>query len=73
MLFRSVSRSIRGFVGYSVVFATVSCLVGIVAPMQYNIPVPSGGAIILVAATLFAITTVLRNVQVAFRAASVPT
>lgn len=70
---RNVSRSIREFVVYSVVFATVSCLVGIIAPMQYNIPVPSGGAIILVAALLFVITMVLRNIQVAFRSASVPT
>ena len=67
---RNISRSLRGFVGWGVVFATLSCLVGIVAPMHYNIPVPSGGAIILVAAALFLATTLLRNVHPAFRSAA---
>lgn len=70
---RNVSRSIREFVVYSVLFATVSCLVGIVVPMQYNIPVPSGGAIILVAAALFVLTTLQRNLLGAFRSPSVAT
>jgi len=64
---RNVSRSVRGFVFYSVAVATISTLVGILAPMQYNIPVPSGGAIILVAATIFVVTAVLRNLSPAFR------
>jgi zinc transport system permease protein len=58
---RNVSRSLKQFVVYSVLFSTVSCLIGIVAPMQFNIPVPSGGAIILIAAGLFLVTAVLRN------------
>jgi zinc transport system permease protein len=58
---RNVSRSLKQFVAYSVLFSTASCLIGIVAPMQFNIPVPSGGAIILVAAGLFLVTAVLRN------------
>lgn len=58
---RNISRSITEFVIYSVVFATVACVTGIVVPMQYDIPVPSGGAIILVAAAIFAATAVLRN------------
>ena len=64
---RNVSRSVRGFVFYSVAVATISTLVGILAPMQYNIPVPSGGAIILVAAAIFVVTAVLRNLSPAFR------
>jgi zinc transport system permease protein len=58
---RNVSRSLREFTLYSVAFSTASCLIGIIAPMQFNIPVPSGGAIILVAAAIFAATAVLRN------------
>ncbi len=67
---RNVSRSIREFVFYSVGFATVACLLGIIVPMQYNVPVPSGGAIILVAASFFAITALLRNLLPAFRVAT---
>ncbi|MCP8936912.1 metal ABC transporter permease [Alsobacter sp. SYSU M60028] len=66
---RNVSRSLREFVGYSVLFSTASCMLGIVMPMQFNIPIPSGGAIILVAAALFAVTAVLRNALGGFRVA----
>ncbi len=69
---RNVSRSLRGFVAYSVVFATAACFIGIVAPMQYEFPVPSGGAIILVAAAFFAATAISRNLLGVFRTASVP-
>jgi zinc transport system permease protein len=58
---RNISRSLREFVWYSVSFSTASCLIGIVGPMQFNLPLPSGGAIILVAAAIFFATTVLRN------------
>jgi len=58
---RNISRSVSEFVIYSVLFCIFSGLVGIVAPMQFDIPVPSGGAIILVAAVIFAGTTVIRN------------
>ncbi len=67
---RNISRSLREFVFYSVFFATISCVLGIVMPMQYNIPVPSGGAIILVAAGFFLVTAMLRNFLAAFRAAA---
>ncbi len=65
---RNVSRSLREFVVYSIVIATISALIGIVVPMKYDIPVPSGGAIILVAASFFAFTAVLRNMLFRFRA-----
>jgi len=57
---RNVSRSIKGFFFYSVLFATVSCMLGIIVPMQFEIPVPSGGAIILVASFIFALTAGIR-------------
>ena len=66
---RNVSRSVRQFVLTSAAIATVSGLVGIVVPMQFNLPLPSGGAIILVAALLFALTAVLRNTLPGLRTA----
>src|SRR5690606_15896382 len=57
---RNLNRSIRGFVLWSVVFATVSCVAGVYAPMRWDIPVPSGGAIILTAAAIFLVTMLIR-------------
>ena len=57
---RNLSRSMRGFFFYSATFSTLSCVIGIVVPMELEIPVPSGGAIILVAAFFFAVTTAIR-------------
>lgn len=68
---RNISRSLKGFFGWSVLFATVSCIAGIIIPMQWDIPVPSGGAIILVAAVFFVVTTVLRSSLSVFNEARV--
>ena len=68
---RNISKSLGGFFAWSVLFATASCLAGIVIPMQWDIPVPSGGAIILVAAVFFVLTTVLRSCMPAFKEAKV--
>jgi zinc transport system permease protein len=68
---RNVSRSIRGFFFCSVIFATVSCFLGILVPMQFEIPVPSGGAIILAASALFAATAGLRVLSGRFREGAV--
>jgi zinc transport system permease protein len=57
---RNLSRSIRGFILLSMLFATLSCGVGVVLPMELELPVPSGGAIILVAAAIFFVTAVIR-------------
>lgn len=67
---RNVSRSIQGFFFYSVVFATVSCLLGIIIPMQFELPMPSGGAIILAASCIFAITAAFRSFAVSFKEAA---
>jgi len=50
---RQFCRSLRGFFLWSGGLCTASCLVGIYVPMQFDLPIPSGGAIILVAAILF--------------------
>ncbi len=67
---RNISRSMKGFFFYSVIFATVSCFLGIIVPMQFEIPVPSGGAIILAASFLFAITAGLRAFSGSFKGAA---
>ena len=68
---RNLNNSIRGFVIWSMVFSTLSCLLGILLPMEYDLPVPSGGAIILVAACFFFITLVIRMTLGRYREASV--
>ena len=67
---RNLNRSIRGFVWWSIVFSTVACLVGIYAPMRWDLPLPSGGAIILAAAMIFVVTLVLRMPLPRYREAS---
>jgi zinc transport system permease protein len=67
---RNLNRSIRGFVLWSIAFSTVSCVVGVYAPVRFDLPVPSGGAIILMAASFFLITMVIRMTVPRFREAS---
>jgi len=67
---RNLNRSIRGFVISSIVFSTASCIIGVYAPMRWDIPVPSGGAIILTAAMIFLATMVIRMAVPRFREAS---
>jgi zinc transport system permease protein len=57
---RNLNRSIRGFVLWSIAFSTVSCVVGVYAPLRYDLPVPSGGAIILTGAAIFLVTLVIK-------------
>ncbi len=67
---RNLNNSIKGFVGWSVVFSTFSCLFGIYAPVAFDIPIPSGGAIIITAAIIFFITLFIRMAMPRFREAS---
>ena len=67
---RNLNRSIRGFVLWSVAFSTISCVVGVWAPMRFDLPVPSGGAIILTAALIFLVTMAIRMTVPRFREAS---
>ncbi len=68
---RNLNRSIRGFVLWSVIFSTASCLIGIYAPMRWDLPIPSGGAIILTAAMIFAMTMIIRMAMPRYREASI--
>ncbi len=67
---RNLNRSIRGFVIWSIVFSTISCVAGVYAPMRFDLPVPSGGAIILTAALIFIVTMIIRMTVPRFREAS---
>ncbi len=68
---RNLTRSLRGFVLLSIAFSTVSCLVGIYAPMRYDLPVPSGGAIILTGAAIFLVTMIIRMTVPRYREAAI--
>jgi zinc transport system permease protein len=57
---RNIVSSMRGFVIWSVIISTVSCIAGVLIPMQFDLPIPSGGAIIMVAASIFFVTTLFR-------------
>jgi zinc transport system permease protein len=66
---RNLISSMRGFVFWSMAISTVSCVAGVLIPMQFDLPVPSGGAIIMVAASIFVLTTVIRITASRFREA----
>jgi len=68
---RNIVSSMKGFVFWSMAFSTVSCVAGVLVPMQLDLPLPSGGAIIMVAASIFAVTTLIRATAGRFREAEV--
>lgn len=57
---RLVSQSLKGFFFLSVLIATISTLFGILLPIIFDLPVPSGAAIILVAGICFALAALAR-------------
>ena len=67
---RNLNRTTRGFVVWSIVFSTISCVAGIYVPMRFDLPLPSGGAIILAAAIIFLVTMIVRMTFPRFREAS---
>jgi zinc transport system permease protein len=67
---RNLNRSIRGFVLWSIAFSTLSCIAGIYAPMRWDLPVPSGGAIVLTAAAIFVVTMIIRMTLPRYREAT---
>ena len=58
---RLISRNGRGFFWYSVVFSTMSCLLGILLPMAGALPIPSGAAIVMIASACFVMTLGIRR------------
>ncbi|CAG8863647.1 High-affinity zinc uptake system membrane protein ZnuB [Pseudomonas fluorescens] len=57
---RLVSQSLKGFFWVSVLIATLSTLLGILMPIVFDLPVPSGAAIILVSGCCFALAALAR-------------
>ncbi len=58
---RMISRTGREFFWLSVVFATLSCVLGILLPMAGALPIPSGAAIVLVASLGFVLALAIRR------------
>jgi zinc transport system permease protein len=67
---RNISRSMKGFFFFSVLIATLSCILGVILPMVWEIPVPSGGAIVLMASMFFVLTALVRAFSGRFKEAS---
>ncbi|EKT4525026.1 metal ABC transporter permease [Pseudomonas putida] len=57
---RLVSQSLKGFFFMSLAIATLSAVLGILLPIVFDLPVPSGAAIILVAGACFALAALAR-------------
>ncbi|WP_314010956.1 metal ABC transporter permease [Pseudostreptobacillus hongkongensis] len=64
---KNLSRSISSFVSYSIVFSTLSCILGILLPLIFDLSVPSGPAIIIISATIFFITMLIKNISSKFK------
>lgn len=58
---RLISRNGREFFGFSVLFSTLSCFLGILLPMAGALPIPSGAAIVLIASILFFFALIYRR------------
>ncbi|WP_312931873.1 metal ABC transporter permease [Pseudomonas sp.] len=57
---RLVSQSLKGFFFIAVLIATFSTLTGILLPIVFDLPIPSGAAIILMAGLCFALAALAR-------------
>jgi hypothetical protein len=64
---RLVSHSLKGFFCVSVAIATLATQAGILLPVQFDLPVPSGAAIILAAGICFLLAALARSVVPAFK------
>jgi len=60
---RNVARSLGGWIRWSVLLCTVSGVVGILGPLALDLRIPSGAAIVLVAAGLFGVSALVRAVR----------
>lgn len=60
---RLLTYEMGSFVRLSALLATLSCVLGTLLPMQLQIPIPSGAAIIIVAAIFFLFATTYRIIR----------
>jgi len=63
---KNLSKSMKSFFFYSIFFSLISCILGVLVPLHYNISIPSGGAIILTASLIFFITMIIKNISKKF-------
>lgn len=61
---KNISNSLNDFVKYSIIFALISCIVGILLPLYIDVNIPSGGSIILSSAFIFIITVIIRSINI---------
>jgi len=64
---RMVARSLRGFFWLSMLIATLGTLMGILLPIELDLPVPSGAAIILTVGLCFLLAALARSIVPALR------
>lgn len=67
---RLLSHSLKGFFCVSVGVATLATLSGILLPIQFELPIPSGAAIILSAGICFALAALARSLLPGLRGES---
>ncbi len=60
---KNLAKSIKGFFFYSILFAVISSIIGIILPLAVNISIPSGSAIILVASIFFFASMIIKNIK----------
>ncbi len=60
---RLVSQSVRQFFILSIVISTLATLLGVYLPIAFDIPAPSGGAIILIAGLFFMLFVIARQIK----------
>ncbi|WP_392445479.1 metal ABC transporter permease [Sneathia vaginalis] len=60
---KNLSKSIKSFFAYSIIFALISCILGILLPLYFDVTIPSGGSIILIATAIFFITVIIKNLK----------
>lgn len=59
----NVSRSLRGFTIWSIIFATTSAVCGVLIPAEFELNIPSGGAIIICSAIIFIVTLYVKMLR----------
>jgi len=51
----------RAFIGYSILFSTLSCILGIILPAYLTLSIPSGAAVILSSTIIFIISIIIKK------------
>ena len=60
---KNLSHSMKDFVRYSILFSTLSCILGITLPAYLTVPIPSGAAVILCSTIIFIISIIIKKLR----------